>query len=91
MEFTSFSKLNISDYVYIVGIVVILLFAIAFITLAIFFFNAKKKNITHSLEDEDIKLEIEEDLKKIAKKNKSNEDIIAYYRKKHLVKLALAL
>ena len=82
MEFTSFSKLNISDYVYIVGIVVILLFAIAFITLAIFFFNAKKKNITHSLEDEDIKLEIEEDLKKIAKKNKSNEDIIAYYRKK---------
>ena len=82
MEFTSFSKLNISDYVYIVGIVVILLFAIAFITLAIFFFNAKKKNITHSLEDEEIQLEIEQDLKKISKKNKSNENIIAYYNKK---------
>ena len=82
MEFTSFSKLNISDYVYIVGIVVILLFAIAFITLAIFFFNAKKKTITHSLEDEEIQLEIEQDLKKFAKKNKSNENIIAYYNKK---------
>lgn len=82
MEFTSFSKLNISDYVYIVGIVVILLFAIAFITLAIFFFNAKKKTITHSLEDEEIQLEIEQDLKKFAKKNKSNENIIDYYNKK---------
>jgi len=82
MEFTSFSKFNISDYVYIVGIVVILLFAIAFITLAIFFFNAKKKTIIHSLEDEEIQLEIEQDLKKFAKKNKSNENIIAYYNKK---------
>lgn len=82
MALTSFSKLNISDYVYIVGIVVILLFAIAFITLAIFFFNAKKKTILHHIEDEEIQLEIEEDLKKIAKKNQSNENIIAHYSKK---------
>ena len=68
MEFTSFSKLNISDYVYIVGIVVILLFATAFITLAIFFFNAKKKNITHNLEDEEIQSEVDHDVEKLIKK-----------------------
>lgn len=82
MEFTSFSKLNISDYVYIVGIVVILLFATAFITLAIFFFNAKKKNITHNLEDEEIQSEVDHDVEKLIKKNKTNESIIERYKKK---------
>ncbi len=82
MEFTSFSKLNISDYVYIVGIVVILLFAIAFITLAIFFFNSKKKNIIHSLEDEEIQSEVDHDVEKLIKKNKTNESIIEHYKKK---------
>ena len=82
MEFTSFSKLNISDYVYIVGIVVILLFATAFITLAIFFFNSKKKNIIHSLEDEEIQSEVDHDVEKLIKKNKTNESIIERYKKK---------
>lgn len=82
MKFAIFSKLSVSDYVYIVGIIVILFFAIAFITLAIFFFNSKKRTIIHKIDDEEIQLEIEQDVKKISKKNQSNEDIAAYYKKK---------
>lgn len=82
MYFTSFSKLNVSDYVYIIGLVVILLFATAFITLAIFFFNSKKKVISHNLEDEEIQQEVDRDVQKLIKKNKTNENIITYYKKK---------
>lgn len=64
MKFAIFSKLSVSDYVYIVGIIVILFFAIAFITLAIFFFNSKKRTIIHKIDDEEIQLEIEQDVKK---------------------------
>lgn len=46
---------------YVVGIVVILLFAITFLTLFILYYKSRKKNIENHIEDTDITKEIHED------------------------------
>lgn len=79
-----FNIINLStiDYIYIVGVIVILFFAIAFISLAIFFFNAKKKIIIHNIDNNEIEKEIEKELVKHFKNKKTKENIIEYYEKR---------
>ena len=59
--------------VFIISICVIAFFALAFITLAVFYFQTKKKSILHKVDDDEIEKEINEDITKLNKKNKNNE------------------
>lgn len=61
---------GINAYIFLIAIAVIILFSAAFITLAAFFFNAKKKNIENGIDDKEITLEVESYLTKRLKKDK---------------------
>ncbi|MFA6830014.1 MAG: hypothetical protein WCR67_04870 [Bacilli bacterium] len=61
---------------YVVGIVVIFLFSVIFLTLFVIYFKARKKNIQNCLEDDSIYLEIEEDKKRFYKKKNNKYSFI---------------
>ena len=69
MEFIKSSGIN--AYIFLIAILVIVLFGAAFIILAAFFFNAKKKNIENGLDDKEITSDVERYITKRLKRNKA--------------------
>lgn len=69
---------GIKTFVLLIALVVIILFSAAFILLAAFYYKAKKKNIEHGLDDEEIRGDAGRFIFKRLKKNKSckKEDIL---------------
>lgn len=69
---------GIKTFVLLIALVVIVLFSAAFILLASFYYKAKKKNIEHGLDDEEIRGEAGQFILKRLKKKKScqKEDIL---------------
>ncbi len=74
--------LNIYQASYILALIIIIFFAIAFIGLAILYFNSRKKIITHSIEDETLLNDANEELASLRKKNKKNINLKDFYLKK---------
>lgn len=68
--------------VFIISICVIAFFALAFIILAVFYFQTKKKSILHKVDDDEIEKEINEDITKLNKKNKNNESLGTLFQRK---------
>lgn len=71
--------LNIYQASYILAVVIIIFFAVAFIGLAILYFNSRKKIIIHSIEDEELLKDSSEELNKLKKKNKKNLKLQDFY------------
>ena len=78
-------QLSEENIVYIIGICVVILFSIAFIGIALFYFYAKRKVIENKLDDPEINSEIDQELNsKFIKKGKSwNDFYTSYEKKKH--------
>ena len=76
------SVIDTNLVVFIVSVCVIAFFAIAFIILAVFYFNTKKKSIIHKIDDDEIEKEINEDITKLNKKNKNNESLKSVFERK---------
>ncbi len=69
--------------VYIVAICVVILYALAFIGITLFYFYAKKKVINNKLDDPEINKEINDELdSKYTKKGKKWNDFFEHYNKK---------
>ena len=64
---------------YIVCIIVVLLFAFAFIGIASLFFNARKAVYANRLEDEKIQKDVDKSFIKLNKKKKKEEDVLQAY------------
>lgn len=62
--------LNIYQASYILALIIIIFFAIAFIGLAILYFNSRKKIILHSIDDEEILNDVNNELTSLRKKTK---------------------
>jgi hypothetical protein len=76
-------QLTEEDIVYIIGVCVVILFSIAFIGIALFYYNAKKKVIDGKLDDSEINSEIDHELNnKFIKKGKTWKDFFLYYENK---------
>lgn len=76
------SVIDTNLVVFIISVCVIAFFAIAFIILAVFYFNTKKKSIIHKIDDDEIEKEINEDITKLNKKNKNNESLKSVFERK---------
>lgn len=74
--------LNIYQASYILALIIIIFFAIAFIGLAILYFNSRKKIILHSIDDEEILNDVNNELTSLRNKNKKNIDLKDFYLKK---------
>lgn len=66
---------RLTNVVYIVCLIVIILFAIVFIAIAAFYFNAKKDLYNHKFEDPKVQKDVDKYCEKMVKKQKSNEDL----------------
>ena len=74
--------LNIYQASYILALIIIIFFAIAFIGLAILYFNSRKKIILHSIDDEEILNDVNNELTSLRKKNKKNIKLKDFYIKR---------
>lgn len=72
---------NVTRGIYIVCLVVIVCFAIAFLSLSYLYFKSKKLLYVNGLEDVSINKEISKDMPTLKKKAK-NEDVVTYFEKK---------
>ena len=72
---------NVTRGIYIVCLVVIVCFAIAFLSLSYLYFKSKKLLYVNGLEDVSINKEISKDMPTLKKKAK-NEDVVTYFEKR---------
>lgn len=72
-------KLTEEDIVYFIGIGVVILFSIAFIGIASFYYYAKKRNVLGKLDDVDINKEIDDSVSIYTKKGKTEKDFYRNY------------
>ncbi len=79
---TILSKISIQQASYILAVIIIIFFAIAFIGLAILYFNSRKRIINSSIEDENILKEANEEIEIMQKKNKKKINLKDFYLKK---------
>lgn len=85
---------NLKTFASIIGILEVIFFAIVIITLATFFYEAKKVNIINALEDDNIKSKIKIDIDKYNKINNKNftfEEYIATQSKKNKISNKISL
>lgn len=71
-----------SFYANVIGLIVIVFFAIVFITLAICFFKAKNKLIENKLEDDDIQINAIKEFDSLNKNKDNDKNIRELYKKK---------
>lgn len=67
---------------YLVCIIVIALFAVAFIGIAALFFNAKKLLYVNKMEDSRIQIDVDKRYSKLVKKQKKGEEVLIHTRER---------